>query len=187
MKIINKTELRTDQLQHLIKFVAKKEMVDLKDAIFTVIYRRGGRNGIAGYAYYGQPARVTLKVPKDYQIDKVELAYVIAHELCHTQGLRHKQMKNAIYSRRYANKHNIDWRKNYLWAEEFPLEATLVKVVAPVPKSQIVQQKRDKCKCAMDRWEKRVERSQNCYLKWRRKFMYYEGQLLKAALPTNLS
>jgi len=185
MNLINKTNLRTDQLQHLIKEVAKREMVDLKDAIFTIIYRRGGRNGIAGYAYYGLPARVTLKVPKDFQIDKVELAYVISHELCHTQGLRHKQMKNAIYSRHYAHKHNIDWRQHYLWANDLPLEVTLVKVITPIPKSQIIQQKRDKCKRAMDKWENKVERSQNCYLKWRRKFMYYEAQLLKVALPTN--
>jgi len=188
MKITNKTNLRTDQLQNLIKEVAKREIVDLKDSVFTIIYRRGGRNGIAGYAYYGSPARVTLKVPKDFPIDKAELAYVTAHEFCHTQGLRHKQMKNAIYSRRYAYKHNIDWRQHYLWANDLPLEVTSVKVAVPVPKSYVVQQKKDKCKRAMDKWEKKVERSQNCYLKWRRKFMYYEGQLLKVALPTdNLS
>jgi hypothetical protein len=56
MKITNETNLRTDQLQNLIKEVAKREMVDLKDSVFTIIYRRGGRNGIAGYAYYGSPA-----------------------------------------------------------------------------------------------------------------------------------
>jgi len=182
VNIINKTDLKTDQLRQLIKEVAKRELVDLKDATFTIVHRRGGRNGIAGYAYYGLPARVTLKIPKDFTIDKVELAYVIAHELCHTQGLRHKQMKNAIYSRRYANKHNIDWKQHYLWANDFPIEREAVKVIAPIPKDIIIQQKRDKCKRVMLKWENKVERSQNNYLKWRRKFMYYQAKLEKANL-----
>ncbi|MFA5366113.1 MAG: M57 family metalloprotease, partial [Candidatus Bathyarchaeia archaeon] len=114
MKITNKTDLQNDQLSCFIREVAKREMVNLKGSVFHVVYRRGGRNGIAGYAYYGLPARVTLKIPKDFQLDKVELAYVIAHEFCHTQGLRHNQMKNAVYSRRYADKNNIDWRQHYL-------------------------------------------------------------------------
>jgi len=183
MKIVNKTKLQTDQLKCFIREVAKKELIDLKDSVFAVVYRRGGRNGIAGYAYYGMPARVTLKIPRDFQTDKVELAYVVAHELAHSQGLRHKQMKNQIYSRKFANRHGLDWRQHYLWADGLPLETATVIVSAldKPSKEQVIRQKRDKCQAAMGKWESRVKRSQNRYLKWRRKFLYYESQLEKAA------
>lgn len=186
MKIINKTNFQTEHFNIIIREVAKREMVDLKDAVFTIIYRRGGRLGIAGYAYYGTPARVTLKIPKDGLVDKVELAYVIAHELCHTQNLRHTQMKSAAYSRKYAYKHGLDWRQYYLWANDLTIEKK-VEVKNNPSKEQVVIAKRDKCAKAMYKWEKRVQNSQKHYLKWRRKYMYYENQLEKAAVPNDLS
>ena len=183
MKIINKTNLQTEHFNRIIREVAKREMVDLKDAKFTIIYRRISHNGayIGGYAYYGMPPRVTLKIPKDIPVDKVELAYVIAHELCHSQGLRHKQMKNAVYSRRYANKRGLDWKQYYQWANELTIEKKAVAVHTNPSKEQIVLGKREKCQRAMYKWEKRVKTSQKHYLKWRRKYMYYEKQLEKAA------
>ena len=189
MKLRNKTDLKTDQLQHFIREVAKREMVELKDAVFTVVYRRISCHGayIGGYAYYGMPPRVTLKVPKDIHIDRVELAYVVAHELGHSQGLHHNQMRNAIYSRRYAAKHNLDWRQHYLYAEEIPLERELLKVAIPVPKDLVIQQKRDKCLKMVNKWGTKIKRSQNIYKKWKQKTAYYERQLEKAAItiPNN--
>jgi hypothetical protein len=189
MKLINKTNLRSDQLNNFIREVAKKEMVDLKDGIFTIIYRRISSRGtyIGGYAYYGLPARVTIKVPKNVPIDKVELAYVIAHELCHTQGLKHKQMKNAIYNRRYANKHKIDWKQHYLWANDLPLEIETKNSINAVPKNIIIQQKRDKCLKMMNKWNFKIKAASKAYIKWRRKTKYYERQLVNVSVANNLS
>lgn len=185
MKLINKTNLRTDHLRAFVNRVAKEEMVDLKHAMFTVIYRRISSRGayIGGFAYYGLPPRVTIKIPKDIPVDKVELGYVVAHEMAHAQGLRHKQMRNSRYSRRYSIKHGEDWRQHYLWANELPLEIQpAVKKIKPAP-DQTIRLKLDKCLKMVNRWYTKVKISQTLLKKWKRKSNYYSRQLEHAEMP----
>ena len=183
MKLINKTNLRTDHLRAFVNRVAKEEMVELKHATFTVIYRRISSRGayIGGFAYYGLPPRVTIKIPKDIPIDKVELAYVMAHEMAHAQGLRHKQMRNSRYSRRYSIRNGEDWKKHYLWANELPLEIQpAVKKIKPTP-DQTIRLKLDRCLKRQNQWGTKVKRSQTIYRKWKQRSQYYERQLKKVA------
>lgn len=182
MKLINKTNLRTDHLRAFVRRVAKEEMVDLKYATFTIIYKRISCRGsyIGGFACYGTPPRVTLKVPKDIPIDKVELAYVAAHEMAHSQGLHHRQMRNSIYSRRYSIKHGEDWRQHYLWANDLPLDLKPTKEKIKPTFDQTIRLKLDRCLKRQNQWSTKVKRSQTIYRKWKQRYQYYERQLKKA-------
>ena len=185
MKLINKTNLRTDHLRVFVNRVAKEEMVELKHATFTVIYRRISSRGayIGGFACYGLPPRVTIKIPKDIPVDKVELAYVMAHEMAHAQGLRHKQMRNSRYSRRYSIRNGEDWKKHYLWANDLPLERKPVEEkIKPTP-DQTIRLKLDRCLKMVNRWYTRVKISQTLLKKWKQKSSYYSRQLERAEMP----
>ena len=176
MKLINKTNLKEDLLRKFIQEVAKREMVPLKHATFTIIYRRISCHGtyIGGSAYLGMPPRIKIKIPKDVPINKTELGYVISHELCHSQGLRHRQMKNSIYSRRYARKHGEEWEKHYLWANNLPLEIQpAVKIIKPTP-DQTIRLKLDRCLKMVNKWYIKAKISQTLLKKWKQKSNYYE-------------
>jgi len=180
MKLINKTHLKSDQLKKFIREVAKKEMVNLKNATFTFVYRRGHKEYISGFAFYGMPARVTIKIPRDKTVDNVELAYLVSHELAHSQGLRHKQMKNSIYSRRYARKHGEEWERHYLWANDLPLEIQpAVKKIKPTP-DQTIRLKLDRCLKMVNKWYTKAKISQTLLKKWKQKSSYYSRQLKTA-------
>lgn len=183
MKLINKTNLRIDQLRKFIREAARREMVPLRHATITVIYRRISCRGtyIGGRAYLGMPPRIKIKIPKNIPVDKVELGQVISHELAHAQGLRHKQMKNAIYSRRYANKYGTDWRQFYGWANDLPLERKPVEEkIKPAP-DQTIRLKLDKCLKMVNKWYTKARISQVLLKKWEQKSHYYERQLKQIA------
>lgn len=183
MKLVNKTNLREDHLRAFIRRVAKEEMVSLKNATITVIYRRISCRGtyIGGLAYLGMPPRIKIKIPKDVPVDKVELGYVLAHEMAHSQGLRHKQMKNPIYSRRYARKYGKDWRQFYGWVNDLPLENKPVEEkIKPTP-DQTIRLKLDRCLKMVNKWYTKAKISQTLLKKWKQKSSYYEKKLKQAA------
>lgn len=183
MKLINKTNLKSDQLRIFIREVARREMVPLKHAVFTIIYRRISCRGayIGGVAFLGMPPRIKIKIPRNIPIDKVELGYVLAHEMAHSQGLRHKQMRNPIYSRRYARKHGKDWRQFYGWANNLPLEnKPAEEKIKPTP-DQTIRHKLDRCLKMANKWCSKIKRSQSIYKKWKQKSSYYAKKFKQVA------
>jgi len=176
MKLINNTNYRTDHLRAFVRRVAKEEMVDLKNSTFTFIYRRGNSERVAGFALIGMPARVTIKIRRDKPVDKVVLAYLLSHELCHSQGLHHRQMRNPRYSWRHG-----EWRSHYLWVAELPLDLkTVVEKIQPTS-DQTIRLKLDRCLKRVSQWSVKVKRSQTLLKKWKQRAQYYTRRLKMVA------
>jgi predicted SprT family Zn-dependent metalloprotease len=171
VKIENKTHWRTDHLRAFISRIAKEELgaEARKRLHITVVYNRAKDKGyVTGCAFLGG-SRAWIKVPSG-EVDKIDLAHVIAHELAHIRGMQHRQMThNPQYSR------VGDWRSRYAWALDMPLEKA-----QPKPK-QDVQVKRYEAVLAQERrWQTKLKRAQTALKKLRPKLRRYERVLTAA-------
>lgn len=122
MKIIltNKTHWRSDQIRQFIRTIMKEERPDLcrrgAPALrVQVSYnRQKDRGHCSGYAtYHSNWMRIMLP---SQTVDRIDLAHCIAHELAHTRGMRHTQMRGDT---RYTRTEG--YRARYAWAESIPL------------------------------------------------------------------
>jgi hypothetical protein len=185
MKIVNKTLWQTAHIKAIIYRVAYDEQVSLKDALFTIKYRRQSKNWkfnyAGGYALYGMPPRVTLSLPEpQFGCDHAELAHVIAHELAHSQNCKHRGMKKtSIYD--WAG----CWKEHFAWAHEMPLEKQ-EPIRKPIPtKTAVILKKLDHANAKMIEWNARVKKAQSAYKRWVRRRKYYDGQFAKAAVSAH--
>lgn len=182
MKLVNKTNLDTKQLKAFIRRVAKAEFfdpADIKKLQVRAIHRRRSSswadNQVSGYAYYGVP-KMTLKFVKDIMPDKVQMAKTTAHELAHTQNVRHG---SAMRNNRYGWKPG--WRDTWAWAAELPL--TLKPPVEKPCKNKVALSKLSHCLSMSILWGRKVHLAKTKQRKWEKKARYYEKQIVKAAAP----
>lgn len=150
MKIINYTNWKTENIRIILRIVAAKELDpdQIKRLQITLVnVNRRHNNWVGGYAWY-HSNRMVLKLPKRGPIDPCELAKVAAHEMAHTHGMKHRDMKG---SRRYTNTEG--WRELYAWAAEYPIEQK------PEPAKPTLADKR----------LKKLEAAQSALLRWQRK------------------
>ena len=121
MKIDNPTHWSTGDIRRLIYRVSLDELErgQLVHARIRIKYAR--KNGRAlGRCTYGTPrnprVNMMLVMPRPgTPVDLVQLAKVIAHELGHAKGLRHRQMRNNRYGWVEG------WRGRYAYALDFPI------------------------------------------------------------------
>jgi hypothetical protein len=101
--------------------------------------------------------------------DKVELAYVIGHELAHTRGMRHDAMRNHPCYRRTSGR----YREIYAWAEQLPLEVKPPKAKRVMSADVKLVHAEKMLKAALTR-EKRAVTIRK---KWLQKVRYYQKKL----------
>jgi hypothetical protein len=167
VKIINKTQYRTDQISALIRRVAQDELEpgQLAKARVTIIYSRGRSLGNCYYGTMRNPrVWMTLKVPRPpAPLDPVIYAKVIAHELGHAKGFKHADA--IMKTNRYGW---VDgWKERYAYAAALPIE---LKPDRPKPAVDEQRQKKLSHSLRMvKRWESKVKRAQTALKKWQRR------------------
>jgi hypothetical protein len=119
VKIKNPTHWKTQDIAGLIYRVAQDELDKgaLKFARVRIVYGRKN-SGALGWCTYGTGLRpnvnMWLVLPKPGErLDIVKVAKVIAHELGHAKGLRHRDMRNTRYGWVEG------WRERYAWAVDY--------------------------------------------------------------------
>lgn len=183
INLVNKTHWRDDHIKAFIQRIAKDERPDLckrggKTLTCKVVYTRNRGCGSSGYAYYHSNL-MTVRLPKQNP-DKVDFAHVIAHELAHTRGVRHRDMTGLSRYQRVGR-----YREIYAWADQLPLEITPKKVKAkPTTDAKLLHAEK-MLKAAMTR-EKRAVTLRK---KWESKVKYYAKKVAeppKAPKPPTL-
>lgn len=173
MKIINNTHWRSEHLRAFITRIAQDEIEPSarKALVVTVKYNRAKDKGwCSGRAKLGRPV-MTIMVPSQV-VDKIDLAHVIAHELAHTRGMDHNQMRGSARYRRVGN-----WREIYGWAEAMPLEKEAPK---KKPRADVQLQRYARALAAEQRWATKLKRAQTALRNLRPKLRRYE-RILTAA------
>ena len=168
MKIVNETHWDTKSIAHLIRRVAQDELDpgQLKGARIKVEYKR--RNGMtSGWCTYGTPSiphvRMRLLLPRDGEIDLPKLAKTIAHELAHSRGLHHKDMKTNRYG------WFPGWEERYAYAKGYPITAK--PTPATPTREEKLTKKREaavvKAQKMVKKWDTNVKRAATMAKKWR--------------------
>lgn len=177
MKIVNNTKYDTRDIMKLVYRVAQDELNPggLKNARITINYRRNG--GIGGWCYYGTiqhpNVRMRLNLPRT-KLDVVSLALVIAHELGHAKGLKHRDMNERRY------KWGEGWRDVYAYAKDF----TIREVSAP-PKPTLDEKRQKelvKAQKMVAAWTTKSKRAATTLKKWQRKVKAIEKRLAPASV-----
>jgi hypothetical protein len=164
VRIVNSTKWDTRGIAKLVRRVAQDELNPggLKNARITVSYRRNG--GIGGWCYYGTirnpNVRMRLKLPRTV-LDSVSLALVIAHELAHAKGMKHREMNSTRYS------WGPGWRERYAYAKDFPVSAKAE------PKKPNLEDKRSKAHAKallmVAKWERKLKLANTMLRKWQKR------------------
>ncbi len=185
MRIVNSTHWKTQDISRLIYRVAQDELDrgQLKRARVKVKYVRV--NGHLGWCTYGTSLRpqvwMTLAMPRPgKQVDPVELAAVIGHELGHSKGLKHSDMRNARYGW-------IDgWRERYAYAAEFSIGEK--PVVWLSYEEKLIQRRTQavaKAQKMVRKWETAAKRADTMLRKWKARLKAAEKRRL-SILPSQL-
>lgn len=178
MKTTNQTKWDTRDITKLIYRVAQDELDPgqlKKRGHVTIAYQKEG-TGKLGHCYYGTPRNplvyMRLNLPRNTPVDVVQLAKVIAHELGHAKGLKHREMNNTRYGW-------VDgWRERYAWAVEFPIRENVVPVVSKEDKlAKRREQAVVKATAKVQEWESTVKRSTTLLKKWRVKLRAAEKRV----------
>jgi hypothetical protein len=179
MKIVNHTSYDTRDIMRLVYRVAQNELNPggLKNGRITIKYRRGG--GIGGWCYYGTiqnpNVRMRLALPRT-NLDVMELAAIIAHELAHARGVKHREMNAKRY------KWGEGWRDLYTYAKDFPIG---IKVDPPKPTLDDKRRKElVKAQGMVVKWTRKQKLASTALKKWQRKVKAVETRLLAAAMPS---
>lgn len=169
MRIENLTKWKTAHLKAFVSRVAAVELTpeQRRKLKVEIVYNRAGKNQsyVSGCAYLRSNwMRVRVGA---HQIDRINLAHTIAHEMAHTRGMQHSQMSgNPEYSR-VGN-----WREVYAWADELPLETN-----APKPKPDVQSVRFQRILNNIRNWETKFKRASNALKKLRKQKKYYEKVL----------
>jgi len=170
MKIENKTKWRTDQLRAIIQRLAVEELdVEKRKKLkVEIVYLRPNARTCGLATVDGHWMRLYL--PREGEVDKIELAHTIAHEMGHLRGMQHHQMRlSPVYSR------VGEWRELFAWAEAMPVERQAPK---PKPDQQLIRFAR--VLAAEKRWLTKQKRAATALKKLRAQRRRYERVLTAA-------
>ena len=182
MRIINKTNWRTDQLKALVRKVAEQEVdKDKRKQIRVhVEYRKTVRSprgrGLCGLSGQKPHLVMWLYLDRREPADPVVLAHTLAHEFAHNHGLRHREM---MQTKRYG--YAEGWSEHYAWAKDFPIEAEPEKS-KPSAQDQI-KQKLLSAQQTFKLWERKRKLAETKLKIWKRKVHYYERRLAALTSP----
>lgn len=180
MRIKNETRWRTDHLKALIGRVAKEELEpeQKKKLLVTVRYRKSNAR-TWGHATIGTPfhqvLRMRLLLPfPGREFDKPKHALIIAHEMAHCRGLRHREMKSSRYDWVEG------WKERYAYAEQFPMELAPEMMAAKATDAD----KAERLIVKLKRWQAKKKRAETAIGKLKRRLRHYERKLQQAAMKT---
>mgnify|MGYP001563717773 CR=1 FL=1 len=173
MKITNKTHWQTEQLRAFVARIAADELdaAHRSKLHVTFSYTRGGCHS-SGYASYTS-GRAKVRLSK-HTPSKLDLAFVIAHELAHTRGMHHRSMTGDPRYNRLPRTKEI-----YAWAESMPLEVAPKQARA----RSSAADKLSHVEKMLARNLTKLKRITTIVKKWRAKERYYLRQVAAAAKP----
>lgn len=166
MKILNKTHWNSEQIKALLYAVARQEQLpgDFTRRLHcTIKYRRNG--GYGGSAFYNSHY-MKLKMPRTGPVDSVTVAKIMAHEMAHCQGVKHRQMHGPRYS------WEDGWREIWAMANNYTIEAKAV--VANERSLTTSSDQMEKCRLMIGKWERKAQLAKTYIKKWSRRLAYYE-------------
>lgn len=185
MKIENRTHWSTEDLRAIISRIADVELdPDAQRRLrLRIEYTRRKRAYSSGFAFYPHPDPVIAKQGRliaivriskhEALVDKVDFAHVVAHEMAHTRGMRHRQMTGSPRYTRVG-----DWRELYAWAEAMPITLAPVKAKArPGPVEKL-----DAARSMLAEWERKTAHARRFVRKWERKVRHYTSAVAKRGL-----
>jgi len=170
MKLTNRTDWNTRDLQKLINECIRREGVENKRRV-EIEYNRGEYEAYRGRAWVNcnwvkmiVPKPVTRQYndgewkEKETIFDTVKFAKVFIHELGHNRGLHHDEM--------------ISWTEiDGEWAKDFEVNP---KEEKPKPERDLVKEKYQRTLEHIKQKERLLKRNQNLLKKWQGKQRYYE-------------
>ena len=188
MRIINKTKWNTKDIVRLIRRVAQDELDtgQLRYARIKIKHGKSRRVELPGYGgccVYGSMISpnvwMTIELPlKATEIDSVLVAKIIAHELGHSKGIRHRDMHNVRYG------WTPGWREYHAYGLQYPIRLKPVKTKPD--KIDVLQKKRDRAASMVSKYETRIKRHTTILRRWQKQARYYEGQVAACSSSKNL-
>lgn len=170
MKLDNATHYSGVDLRRLIRAALVHEGVNPKRYRVEVCYRHGrtNRGFVGGLGSYVSPW-LRLKVPKvdgDMPPSMVrEVAQVVAHEVAHNRGLRHREMI-------------CDHRYDLGWIDTAKVPFVIRRRAARVAERPPLQQVRaERATSKLSEWERRAKVAAAKVKHYRAKVRYYERAL----------
>jgi len=166
--IVNKTQWSTRDLRRFVNRACHEVLLDHEVPVVHCTFKTGRAALIGGCSGWAILHGSTMQVCVGKQvIDKIDLAFVIGHELGHLKGLNHAQMRGSCRWRRdRENKH----REIYSWGDSLPLAKQVVK--EHIRPSAV--DKAEHCQTMIKQWKSKVKRANTALKKWERKLKYYQ-------------
>lgn len=167
MKIKNTTHYRTDDLRKLIQRIALDELDGLQRRRLIVYaqYRTAGRGNGEAFLRDNRIWLYLYKKPEGGALDAQQVAHTIAHEMAHTRGMEHADMKNTRYS------YDGDWRAEYAWALEYEIRAR-----DPKPKPDAKTLTYERARKNLANWQTKLKRAQTYIKKYAQQVKRYEAR-----------
>lgn len=124
-----------------------------------VLYSRQGDH--RGYGYLGIP-HIKLLVPRDGNVSRVRVAQILLHEIDHTLGLRHREMRSSRHL-------------DFAWSDSLP-EWRLIppRERKPRGRARPVGAKLEWARARAKEAQTRAKRANTILKKWQAKVRYYE-------------
>lgn len=181
LKLTNKTHYDSLDLRRLIS-AGLRALGDERRYFVSVVY--GGRgSSTSGYAYYNS-GTIRLRVPRGYTVNDErkprsvvyealplatvrDLAHTLAHEIAHTNGVRHSEMDAGLKRCHHGGTDDAPTP----WADGLEIRA---KAEKPKPEVDLVSERARHAGEMLVRWERRVKAATTKMKSWRRKVAYYE-------------
>lgn len=151
MKIINKTNWRTDHLRAFVARIAQDELDPAKRKLLRVFFKPGrAQNGTSGQWWGGtshtveifMPTGAAMQVPALVPMLRIDFAATIAHELAHVQtrmrgrSVEIQWRRSVRYGRPKTASELAEQERLYAWAVAMPLERQAAKAKPPQPTRQ---------------------------------------------------
>lgn len=179
MKIANTTHWRGDQILAIARRVADHELEPRHRKHYTIRVKYGRRGaGVSGRAPLGG-YWCSINVGSD-SIDTVNLAHTLGHEMAHSRGVTHAQMRGST---RYT--YAAGWRDVYAWAKDLPVER---KPVKPKPSPEAKREARLAHLAAqVERWRRREKLARTKLRLWTRRLKAAERRTQAASVPPRVT
>ena len=170
MKILNKTNYRTEDIRRIFKECVKREGMPFNGYI-EVFNRKINARVLGNCNKYRRRIQLFLK---PIEQDKKQLANTIHHELMHLKPDlgSNKAHKDMLGGRTISNVYGVE-----NWIDKYDLRLKEIKIK---PKRDLQMERYDKVKKHIDTKTKQVKRLNNQLYKWKQKLKYYEKALVAA-------
>lgn len=174
MKVENKTLYRTDHIRAIIYETLRRIPLGvpadwMRLLRVEVTYNRHKEGSSSGLTWLNKPS-MRLMLPRA-QVDKVDFAHTIAHEIAHTRGFTHNDMRGVAWYNRVGR-----WRELYAFAEEMPLGQKEEKGVR-CPAVGLQERRYRRVLEQETTWARKLKLAQTKVKKLKAKRRYYERAL----------